>query len=218
MAVSADLIEQSAAIVVRARAGDQNALATILKVGESARAGGSRAMAAFNTIKHYIEAHPATEFVLGADAPAVMDTPDAPIVKAPDPELRKPTLPQGIFDRIFDPEYFALCIIRACGYRHGLPAAATILAAGPPLTAPVIAHIGNSQFQSDESTATFFHGVRFCGEDNWRQIAPQLDPPLRRCLAIGQCVGRARKLQMVRQPGSRIGAYSEVAGWELGES
>ena len=215
---SAELVQQSGALVRRARAGDQNALATILKVGEAARSGGQRALQAFSYIKSYIDSNPAQEFVLGAEAPVVMDTPQAPLAKIPDPELRKPVLPRGIFDRLFDPDYFALCIVRACGYRHGLPAAATVLASGPPLTGQAIQQIGLSQFGSDESTAVFYHGVKFCGESAWKEVAPHLDPPLRRCLAIGQCVGRARKIQQVRQPGSRIGAYSETAGWELGES
>lgn len=214
----AEIVQQSGALVRRARAGDQNALATILKVGEAARAGGARAAAAFSAIKQYIESNPAKEFTLGAEAPVVMDTPQSTPMKTVDPELRKPPLPRGIFDRLFDPEYFALCIVKACGYRHGLPAAATVLASGPPLTNQAIQQIGLSQFGSDESTAVFYHGVRFSGEESWKEVAPHLDPPLRRCLAIGQCVGRARKIQAVRQPGSRIGAYSETAGWELGES
>ena len=68
-----------------------------------------------------------------------------------------------------------------------------------------------------KTAAVFFHGVRFPTEASWKEVAPHLDPPMRRCLAVGQCVGRARRLQAVRMPRSRISGYSEVAGWELGE-
>jgi hypothetical protein len=98
-----------------------------------------------------------------------------------------------------------------------MPAAAAVLASGPLLTNPVIQDLGTANFGSEEPAAVFFHGVRFPTEASWKEVAPHLDPPMRRCLAVGQCVGRARRLQAVRMPRSRISGYSEVAGWELGE-
>lgn len=229
MTPSADLADRAATFVRRARAGDQNAAAMLRRIGEEARRGASeRAVAAFRVAKEYIDRHPATPFVLGAEPAVIADTPQsrAPaastaIVVRPkpkvDPELRKPILPRGIFDKLFDPDSFALTVIRACQYRNGLPAAAVVLAAGPLLTNPVIHQIGTTNFGSDESSAVFFHGVKFPEEEAWIEVAPHLDIPLRRCLAIGQCVGRARKIQAVRMPRSPISNYSPVAGWELGE-
>jgi hypothetical protein len=220
-----DLALQAATYVRRARAGDENAMAMLVRIGDEARKGSNqRAAQAFAAIKQYIDRNPPEPFRLGTEAVVIADTPQsqadlvAPVVrKKPDPELRKPPLPRGLFDKLFDPESFALVVVRACGYRHGLPAAAVVLASGPLLTKPVVQNIGLTNFGSDESSACFFHGVKFSGEKAWAEVAPHLDPPLRRCLAIGQCVGRARKIQAVRMPQSNVSAYSEIAGWELGE-
>ncbi len=225
--MSDTLAQAAASHVRRARAGDENAMAQLARIGQEARKGNNqRAIASFAAVKEYIDRNPAQPFVLGAEAPIIVAAPKAkkgapaPVSTAlalPDPELRKPPLPRGIFDRIFEPDYFALVIVRACAFRYGLPAAAAVLASGPPLTNPVIHTLGTSNFGSEESTAVFFHGVKFSGDETWKEVAPHLDPPLRRCLAVGQCVGRARKIQAVRMPRSHIGGLSEVAGWELGE-
>jgi hypothetical protein len=218
------MVTQAASYVRRARAGDENAMAMLYRIGEEARKGNPRVTAAFAACKEYIDRNPAQPFVLGAEPPIVADSPKqaastALVVDPPkvNPELRKPVLPRGIFDRLFDPDYFAVVIVRACQYRNGLPAAAAVLAAGPTLTNPVIHELGVRNFGTDEPAAIFFHGVKFSGEDAWSEVAPHLDIPLRRCLAVGQCIGRARKIQALRQPNSRISQYSEVAGWELGE-
>lgn len=223
------VIDDSAiGLVRRARAGDQNATAMILRVGEEARRGNNRrATVAFTAIQDYIDRNPAQDFVLGAEGGAaiIMDPPNGGSVAlvastpptAKEIEARKPPLPRGIFDKLFDPDWSALVIVKACQYRNGLPATAAVLASGPPLTNTAIKAFGASQFGSEESTSVFFHGVRFSGDDAWAELAPHLDPPLRRCLAIGQCVGRARKIQQVREKGSSISAFSPTVGWELGE-
>jgi hypothetical protein len=223
-AVHPGLAEETAAFVRRARAGDENAAAMLYRIGEEARKGtNQRALTAFAAIKTYIDRNPAKPFQLGTEPPIVANTPatKAPLATVPrkqiDPEMRKAPLPRGIFEKLFDPEAFAVVVVRACQFRNGIAAAAVVLASGPPLTNQAIHELGLSQFASDESSAMFFHGVKFSGESAWCEVAPHLDPALRRCLAIGQCVGRARRLQAVRTNGSRIGSYSEVAGWELGE-
>lgn len=63
----------------------------------------------------------------------------------------------------------------------------------------------------------YLYGVQFCSDDDWQRAAPRLQGPMRLCMMIGQCVGRARKLQAIRMPKSSISRFSEVAGWELGE-
>jgi len=232
MSASAELVDRAASLVRRTRAGDQNAQATIYRIGEEARKGKNQRVSQMAAaIKHYMESHPATEFTLGAEPAVIVDTPQRPsrgqstalarTQSAPpakvNPESKKPPLPKGMLDQLFDPELFALVVVRACGYRNGLAAAAVTLAAGPPLTNPVIRELGYSQFGSDEASSIFFHGVQFPEKATWDEVAPHLDVPLRRILAVGQCVGRARKIQVVRQPRSSIGAYSPVAGWEMGE-
>ncbi len=237
MSAAVELVDQAAGLVRRTRAGDQNAQATIYRIGEEARKGKNRRVVAMAAaIKQYMDTHPPVEFTLGAEPAIIADTPQptkqtstalattrrAPLVSQKDKakaalEARKPPLPRGIFDRLFDPEHFALVIVHACKYRNGLPAAAVVLASGPPLTGHAIRELGYSQFGSDEASSIFFHGVKYHGEDAWNEVAPHIDPALRRSLAVGQCVGRARRIQAVRMPKSQISAYSLGAGWELGE-
>lgn len=196
-------------------------MAMIQQVGVAARKGGARARAAYAAIKKYIETHPvktAAQSFFGADNGTAVSK----LSTRPDPEMKKPVLPAGLLDGLFDPERFEVCILRACKFRHGLAAAAVVLATSDPLTIDAIKGIGESMFggEDDESkahAACFLHGVKFCGEKDWQELAPRLDPPLRRALVVGQCVGRARQLQMARHPNSSISRYAPVAGWELGE-
>jgi len=239
MSAGASIGEHARALVRRTRAGDQNAWATIYRIGEEARKGGNkRADAMAQAIKQQLAAPSTDDFELGAEPALVLDPPrggsggrtpaaaPAP-AEAPTPatardkaalaENRKPPVPRGLLDRIFDPEQMAETIIKACGYRHGLQAAAVVLAAGPPLSNLRLGEIAKANFGSEESMGAFIPGVKFSDDAAWYEVAPQLSLPLKRCLAIGQCLGRARRLQMARQPKSRISDYSEVAGWELGE-
>ncbi len=225
---AAELVDRAGALVRRSRAGDQNATATIYEIGQAARKGNnSRASAIFQAIQNYVASNPFQPFRLGAgevlvakpsvagESDALALTPEKPTHR--DIEARKPPVPRGLYDKIFNPEERALAIVRAAKYRNGIAGAAAVLASGPLLTRQVVEEMGMTEFGSEESTATFFHGVKFPDEATWADVAPHLEPPLRRCFVIGQCVGRARKIQQVRQPGSQIGAFSQVAGWELGE-
>lgn len=218
MSTAITVADQSAALVRRARAGDENAMATLVRIGEEARKGtNARAQAAFAAVKRFIDQNPAKDFVLGAEPPAIAQPAELQPPPQIDPELRKPPLPRGALDSLFDSDQFAIVVLNATRYRHGLNAAAAVLAAGPLLTQDVVQELGLSQFGSDESSAVFFHGVKNSSEQAWRETAPQLDAPMRRCLAIGQCVGRARRIQAVRTAGMPISVLSPVAGWELGE-
>jgi hypothetical protein len=131
-----------------------------------------------------------------------------------DPELSKPPLPKGALDGLLDPDKCTAVIANAWKYQHGLDAAALILANGPTLNMEQIATMGVSTFGSDAATATFFQGVKFSGDADYKAAAPGLDVALRQCLVVGQCVGRARLIQAMRNPNVRLGG---VLGWELGE-
>jgi hypothetical protein len=108
-------------------------------------------------------------------------------------------------------------VVRACQYKKGLAAAAVVLASGPSITKDVVQDIGNSSFGSEEATAAFLHGVRFCTDTDLREAGKSFPTDLRRPFVIGQCVGRAWRLQAVRRPGSKISTYAPVAAWEMGE-
>ncbi len=215
------LASTAASLVTRARAGDQNAAAMIRRVGEEARQGNnSKASAAYAAIERFIKKNAAREFVLGAEdepEPSNDSIVAAASVVQTDPEANKPAMPPGALDGILDPETFVTAVLGACRYRHGLNAAALVLASGPPLTKDAVEGICASNFEGDEGRQLFAHGVRFSSDLDWRRAAPSLQPHHRRCLAIGQCVGRARRIQMVRQPGSPISRAWPSIGWELGE-
>jgi len=217
--MSAAMASEAASLVRRSRAGDQNAQALIAMVGREARKGVPRARTAFELLRQYIDANPPQEFALGTEPALVMDPPKVSLVKTKpakkmDPELRKPPLPRGSLEGLFYPDQMAICILRACAYRHGLQGAAVVLAGGPPLTNDRVEEIGSSNFGKD--TDEFFYGVRFCGEGAWKEVAPSLDLMGQQCLAVGQCIGRARKIQALRR-GGRISSVSPTVGWELGE-
>lgn len=237
MTAAASMVDQAASLVRRARAGDQNAEATIYEIGRRARGGHPVATQAFAFVKRFIDTNPATEYTLGDEGPLVLPTaemqaPSRAMVRASatgvsatsqrpvirkDPEMRKSPLPPGALQGLRDQESFALCIVDACKYRHGLKAASVVLSNGPLLTNNRIARLGQVNFGHDESRQAFFQGVQFCGENDWMRLAPGMESNLQRCMAIGQCVGRARRLQAVRMPRSRISMYNDAVGWELGE-
>jgi hypothetical protein len=240
--MNAALAQQIPAYVRRARAGDQNAQALLARVGQEARQGNRKAQPAYEALKSYIERNPAQPFQLGTENAVVMEgpaqlqsvqavppsralarvpasdvVPASPRARVIAIERGKPPLPRGSLDKIFDPELFIPTVVRACAFRHGLQGAAVVLATGPLLTKKYVQEMALSHFGSDEASSCFAHGVANPSQEEWMAVAPALDPVLRKCFAVGQCVGRARKIQAVRMGACPISAYSEVAGWELGE-
>lgn len=233
-----DLSVRAAALVNRARVGDQNAMALIKKVGVVARQGNSgKAKKAFNAIQKFINANP---IVSSASAPnkggqfgyggtvsptippapqALMDTRIVFSGEESKKTARReelPTLPKGAFDKLFDPDSFQKIVIAACRHRNGLDAASVVLAAGPTLSKEHVESLGMSGFGSEAATQAFFMGVKYPLERDMGRMKP-LDAALRRAFVVGQCVGRAWRIQAVRRPGSRIGLWNTGAGWELGE-
>jgi hypothetical protein len=237
-----DLDAHAAALVNRARVGDQNAMALIKKVGVRARSGDSgKARKAFAAISRFIEKNPVMgvagtppneggQFGYGGTVSATIPpAPQALVDTAFSGEGRErhggavmdrrqelPPLPKGALDRLFDPDSFQKIVIACCKYNHGLDAAAVVLAAGPTLSAEDVQGLGMSGFGSEAATQAFFMGVKYpLAQDMVRM--KDFDVVLKRAFVIGQCVGRAWRIQAVRRPGSRIGLWSPGAGWELGE-
>jgi hypothetical protein len=225
MSAQAAIAQAAGSLVRRARAGDEVAAAILFKTGERARKGDPRAKAAFATAQAYIAQHPAEKFTLVREPAIIMHTHGASTNEAAaivpvrrDPSASRPPLPPGIFGDLHDPTMATPTIVRAAEHQKGLDAAAAVLAAGPLLTGEAIAKWCKRDFGTDPSHArAFMHGVQFSGEDEWKAVAPRLALPARKCLAVGQCVGRARALQAVRLGEGRISDHRPVAGWELGE-
>jgi hypothetical protein len=228
-----DLATQAASIVRRARVGDQNAMALIRQVGKAARDGTStKAKKAYALIQKYINKNPtaikanATNsgglFGFGGDVHGLAPAPTAGLIsdepKAVKPQVdqRKP-LERGSLDRISDPDVVHAVILRACQYRNGFQAAAVALAACQSLSKDTVTEMGASLFGSEAASQAFFYGVKHCTDVDAHQVAKAFDDYLKKPFVVGQCVGRAWRIQAVRRADSRIGLYSPVAGWEMGE-
>jgi len=225
------LAEHAASIVRRARVGDQNAMALMRQVGKAAREGSSaKAKKAYALMQKYINRNPAEArgapgtgglFGFGGDVAGLPPAPPAGIIEvsqeAPVSPAQKPSLPRGAFDRIFDPDVFPVVVLRACKYQSGLPAAAVVLASGPSLTKDSVREMGLSSFGSEPASEAFFHGVKNCTDADLQEAGKLFDDYLKKPFLVGQCVGRAWRLQAIRRPNSRIGLYSTRAGWEMGE-
>ena len=228
----------AAALVNRARVGDQNAMALIKKVGVVARSsdGSGKAKKAFASIKKFIDANPIVgnssapnkggQFGYGGTvSPTIPPAPQALMADSSfmgegnrerQQKQELPALPKGAFDKLFDPDRFQGIVIASCKYKNGLDAAAVVLAAGPTLSKEDVTALGMSGFGSEAATQAFFMGVKYPLERDMIRMKP-LDGGLKRAFVVGQCVGRAWRIQAVRRPGSRIGLWSPGAGWELGE-
>jgi hypothetical protein len=232
----------AAALVNRARVGDQNAAALIKKVGKIVRGevpgNSGKAKKAFASIQKFLAANPVIpgtgapnkggQFGYGGTvSPTIPPAPQALMdtsfsgdsgegSRSRQQKQELPTLPKGAFDKLFDPDRFQGIVVAACRYRCGLDAAAVVLAAGPTLSKEDVSGLGMSGFGSEAATQAFFMGVKYPLERDLPRMK-NLDAVLKRAFVVGQCVGRAWRIQAVRRPGSRIGLWSSGAGWELGE-
>ncbi len=212
------IVSNAASLVRRSRVGDQNAMALIYRVGEEARKGNAKAIEAAKAIEEFAKKNPSTAVSIDMPKPVIADTQETGgvVVWKADTEKNKPALPRGALHGVLDPDHFCDVIAGAARYRFGLDAASVVLASGPMLTKDAIDAIVDEVF--DEKTGKIFlYGVVRCAPDDYDKAAQYLNTAGRQFLTVGQCFGRARKLQALRQPRSRIGAYSQVAGWELGE-
>lgn len=230
---SPQVSQHAAALVRRARAGDQNAMALIKKVGVMARSGSAKAKEAYAAIQKFIKHNPIENsgeapnkggpFGFGGSPSGII--PPAPLgyvqiageESASPQERQLPPLPKGALQHLFNPDYLVVTIVKAFRYRNGLDACAVVLASGPSLSADEVEEIGTSGFGSDATTQAFFMGVKFPLPGDLGR-ARDLDRQLKRAFLVGQCIGRAWRIQAVRRKGSRIGVWCPMAGWEMGEA
>lgn len=204
--MNAPLQKATADLVLRARAGDQNAMGMIDSVRRSAASGSPRAKTAFGLLKAYIEANPVTKATprLGP-APVAHATMGAEAREAV-AELRDRGPVVGIL---------ALLALPFLGGPDAFSAGVATLANGPPLTANRIGTIG--QGLDEHGRRYFYTGVHYHGHDGC--ILARMCPTTEEkgLLHAGRCVGIAKAIQDVRKPGSRISNYAPLAGWEHGE-
>lgn len=230
--------DQVASWVKRARLGDQIAQAALLNVGEKARAGDKRFVPYYNAALALVGKKKSSSFGGESGAPVtsrwwwpfgrkkkalalpaagfggdiVVRVDPSGLADAADPEAGKPEVPQGAFDKLLDPGSFQDVIVEASCYRHGLDGAAAVIACGPLLDDACINGICSAHWQG-AAADTFVYGVQCCGEAD-PKVGKVLDAQAKRALVVGQCIGRARRIQLFRTPSAKLGG---VIGWELGE-
>lgn len=176
-------------LVDRARAGDQNAMATIAMVRQRAKEGIPRAQKAFRALMKY----------------AKSTKPDSPFGNEENRSQHRVarSLSEAITHSAGSAGYISALV--------GLTSTLSINTAGITLAnGPAIDNSRISQLASmfaGEERQQFKHGVK-----NWRRVPPNVDPPAHR---IGRCIGFARALQTARLPDTPITPISARAGWEL---
>lgn len=222
----AQMAAQVGPLVRRSRAGDENAMAQITLIGQRARKGDKRAMYSAKMIEAYAKAHPPEEtniLQIGQDMPTpmVMDSPAGDsrvtvIAGESDASDAAPPLPRGALDGVCDPDHFVDRIAQAGSYKNGIDAVAVVLAAKRPLTRDMIEDIAENDLDEKEGQI-FLFGVARCTPEDWAKTAPSLNEKGRKYLTLGQCFGRARRLQAIRHPRVRLSSLDPVVGWELGE-
>jgi hypothetical protein len=180
-------------IVIRAREGDENAMALIVSIREQASKGIGKAKKSFALLKNYIEAHPVQllEIDIGAEAEHSLS-----ILKEVGPIVGLPILGELIKSG-----------------NDALFAASVILANGTKLASDKIKEIAISITSSNEAEL-FSYAV--C--NSTRNIAEEafgLDKEAKKIFYAGLCIGLAQNIQRVRQPKSIISRFAPMAGWEL---
>jgi hypothetical protein len=177
-------------LVMRARAGDQNAMATIALVRKNKNKN-IQAQKMFPRLMAYVKSHPVTRSVFGNEVLAKEDL--QTILKSNDPVV------------------VIQCIIRACKCGvSGAHAAIVALANGPALNALRVTELASAMHGELQESAFRF------GVDYHR--APQRSAPstFQGHMGLGQVVGRARGIQVVRR-GGPVSTLSHPAAIELGD-
>jgi hypothetical protein len=187
-------------LVVRARVGDQNAIAIIEMTRDNAARGMERAAIAYCMIKKSLERVP----ILVAGT-------------LPIPKRRSPRVEYSFASAVFagepDEEYGKTIV----AYAPNLGALGIILLAnGPSLTMTGRARQIAQTFKSSEEKNAFCLARRGAGCANMVERA-QFPKDLQRAMAVGDSFGLAQKLQTLRKPGARMSDWDPRLGWEFGE-
>lgn len=202
------LKEEVAGVVIRARAGDQNAMGLLVEVGKAAKGGNSKAKLAQKYALDYIKTNPVDDKITFSGTnitwlqvrPYVRRMQSAFGAETPTDYVR------GIIPTITHMGQYAV----------------TTLANGPSL----LPRKGNNNcvralmlaFSNPEDRKAFQYGLnnsQYGSEIAAR--AAKLNPQQLFALAIGCIVGQARRIQAVRLPNVPISVLSKDAAKELGD-
>jgi hypothetical protein len=182
-------------LVRRARVGDQNALAIIVKTGENARAGVAKAKSAYGYILDYIKNHP-TPSPMGAE-----DVQNLGILKAAGYN------PPGAVVQ-------TLCNLPNSGNSNILTSAIVALANACPWGRERIG-VYDSIFAGDPQAHKIWRfGYTFSSSPELAKV--KIDKSAAGILCAGHCIGTARKIQLARLPNIPMNVLGKQIGWELG--
>jgi hypothetical protein len=183
-------------LVDRARAGDQNAMAILQKVGENARARDPKAQEGARHVLAYAQKNPVRSAYdpRASQALGILKEPSNPDEAILDVLVALPDLPDS------SGAISAACVILSRGRPwnkarvHGLDSLLT-----PPAKEPF--------------RYAFDHAL---DPEALASARAQCDPELFGYLCAGHVVGLARKLQLMRLPHIPLAALCMGIGWELG--
>ena len=186
----------AAQLVDRARAGDQNAMGILAKIGENAKAGNPKAKSAYALVMDYCKQHPVQNAIMGAEAQQALG-----ILKQADNPL----------DQILS----VLCSLPVIGDPLCIQAACVLLANGPPWNKPKVKQADALLAGAERNLFRF--GVENSTDNSKIQpVAKTVPPDAIGFLCAGHCIGTARKIQLARLPQVPVSIINGDIGWELG--
>src|SRR4051812_37701655 len=184
-------------LVARSRLGDQNAIAMIIMIRQSAKAGSKRAIYTLKYLTDYVKKHPIRV--------------DCKIGFGCDPATQR--VINSMHSRMgADPASAANTVVRA------VPKISE-----PVLAAPTLANTGNllgkiennprineiCQYFDEDQLDAFQFGCTFCYEDTDSMHA-DMSEKVHKALHIGKAIGIARRIQAARKPGTSIAVISKM--------
>lgn len=191
-------------LVERARVGDQVAQAGIHEVARLAREGEPAARVSYRLISKYIEKHPVSESLFGAEK-----LPNNQVVKQLGTMVESPNAMQASS---------ALLTLLPASNLDSMQTA-VMLCNGPSLLGssnPRISAISDAM--NDEQKKALFAGIKYCTSSAAIfKLGKDMSADQARALQIGYAIGIARRIQTVRLPESPIAPFSSMVAWELGE-
>lgn len=183
-------------LVERSRAGDQNAMAILYKVGENARAGDPKAKQSYDLIMKYIKDHPngSDPLILGAEAKQALGVLKDPSNDDPD---------------IID----VLCSLPIIGNGLAIQTACILLGNGPAWTKARVKQVDSNIPGGEQDIFRFGYSD---GVQSKQPLANKLPQKSVGYLCAGHCIGIARRIQLARLKQVPVSIISPEVGWELG--
>jgi len=189
------MVAGASSLVRRARMGDQNAMGMLQTIAHDAEQGSAKARESLALIKSYIQANP----------PKV----DESVSFGEEMVAKKAT---SVLVKRQDAPPFVAIFFLSVGGDKAIMGGAIILANGPPLTNERIRDIVCS-IENPEIRKCVYTAIAFFNRVAGAKLPGNALPYAR----AGECIGLARGLQKVRQPGAKVSKFDPMVGWELGE-